>query len=265
MNAINPYKLLGVNPNKPSLRKLKKSYYSLAKLCHPDKGGDPASMRIIHKCYLYIKKQFNNCNKNKSYEQLEEEFDTFCKNQKEKPPPFRDIWKGSDDYKKYKKFNETFEEMRKIDLKNGTNTMSSCFDNNGYGDVMEPSEYKIENTEAKLSLHSIINKCKNYNNCIKNTNKEVLKNKFKNEIIIYKEPKFNPIGYGNRHRFDIKKVNDFSSKTDNNISLCDYKKAFGHLDKEYFEKMKNITIKKKTLKELIRERELFDKNYNNNL
>ena len=52
MNFINPYQLLGINPNMPNLRDLKQSYYRLALLCHPDKGGDATSMRIIHKCYF---------------------------------------------------------------------------------------------------------------------------------------------------------------------------------------------------------------------
>ena len=55
MNFINPYQLLGVNPNMPDLKQLKKSYYQLALLCHPDKGGKKESMDIVHKCYLYIK------------------------------------------------------------------------------------------------------------------------------------------------------------------------------------------------------------------
>ena len=56
MNFINPYNLLGVNPNKPDLKKLKQSYYRLALLCHPDKGGSKESMDVVHKSYLYIKK-----------------------------------------------------------------------------------------------------------------------------------------------------------------------------------------------------------------
>ena len=54
MNFINPYQLLGINPNMPDLRQLRKSYYQLALLCHPDKGGNKESMDIVHKSYLYI-------------------------------------------------------------------------------------------------------------------------------------------------------------------------------------------------------------------
>ena len=65
-------------------------------------------MDIIHKSYLYIKKQFTNCQNLKTYEELEEEFADFCKTQEETPPPFRKIWEDSEEYDNLKKFNEEF-------------------------------------------------------------------------------------------------------------------------------------------------------------
>ena len=106
MNFINPYNLLGVNPNMPDLKQLKKSYYRLALLCHPDKGGNKHSMDIVHKSYLYIKKQFDNCQNLKSYEELEKEFELFCKTQEAQPPPFRVIWENSEEYNSLKKHKD---------------------------------------------------------------------------------------------------------------------------------------------------------------
>ena len=82
MNLINPYQLLGVNPSMPDLKQLKKSYYQLALLCHPDKGGNKESMDIVHKSYLYIKKQFANCQNLKTYEQLEKNLRISVKHKK---------------------------------------------------------------------------------------------------------------------------------------------------------------------------------------
>ena len=59
MNLINPYELMGIDPNKPDLQKLKKTYYNWALMCHPDKGGSKEDMNIIHNAYLYVKKQID--------------------------------------------------------------------------------------------------------------------------------------------------------------------------------------------------------------
>ena len=91
MNLLNPYKLLGVTINSTS-RELKKSYYMLSLLCHPDKGGDKNDMDIVHKAYLYVKKQLLNNENPVTYEEAEEEFDKFCKDQEAQPPPFSKIY-----------------------------------------------------------------------------------------------------------------------------------------------------------------------------
>ena len=30
---------------------VKKNYYNLAKLCHPDRGGNSEDMNVVYKCY----------------------------------------------------------------------------------------------------------------------------------------------------------------------------------------------------------------------
>ena len=64
--VLNPFDLLGVDPYKPNMRKLKKNYFSLVLIHHPDKGGNEKSMRIVHNAYNYIKLQFQNCQNLKS-------------------------------------------------------------------------------------------------------------------------------------------------------------------------------------------------------
>ena len=66
-SLINPYDFLGVTINS-SIKELKKKYFELALICHPDKGGNSNDMDILNKAYLYILEQINNCNNNITYE-----------------------------------------------------------------------------------------------------------------------------------------------------------------------------------------------------
>ena len=53
MNIINPYQLFGVTENSP-LEEVRKAYYSIAILCHPDKGGIPEHMKVLTVAYKWI-------------------------------------------------------------------------------------------------------------------------------------------------------------------------------------------------------------------
>ena len=78
MNFINQYKLLGVTVNSTK-SELKKNYYDLAKICHPDRGGNSNDMNVIYKCYKYIENHFENCKNVKTYDEYEQDFEDFCK------------------------------------------------------------------------------------------------------------------------------------------------------------------------------------------
>ena len=72
-DLINPYDLLGIKSD-ASLSELKKNYYNMALLCHPDKGGSSQDMYVVSSAYKYIKKQLENAyNKTASYEELEDD------------------------------------------------------------------------------------------------------------------------------------------------------------------------------------------------
>lgn len=81
---INPYDFLGVT-DKSSLKDLRKAYYNLSLVMHPDKGGDSSTMIILQNAYKYIKEQFENINEQpdsgKSYEELQTEFENYINKQ----------------------------------------------------------------------------------------------------------------------------------------------------------------------------------------
>ena len=209
-------------------------------------------MDVVHKCYLYIKKQFTNCQNVKTYEQLEEEFADFCKTQEEKPPPFREIWEESEEYDNLKKFNKEFEKTTKEYFKQCNLTKEQNFINcfqEGYGQYMDISEYQnqdIQDINTKTNITKIIPLQKN-------------KHEFTTSLIIYEEPNANPVSYGHNLRYDVTKIDDFTVTLENsNITLNDYKKVYvKETDKL---NVKDITQNRpNTLDELIKKREDFIK------
>lgn len=53
---INPYEFLGVTPQS-SLAEIKRNYFRLSLLCHPDKGGHTADMVALQSAYSYVVKE----------------------------------------------------------------------------------------------------------------------------------------------------------------------------------------------------------------
>jgi len=212
-NLLNPYNLLGVTSNS-SLTTLKKNYYNLALLCHPDKGGNNKDMNVLSLAYQYIKKQLENINET-TYEKLEEEFEIFCKNQKsEKPPPFGQIYEETNDW--INEFNKEFDNKLAVDnINENPYTLDNNPLKNGYGNIMDKSdineEYEpVENVE---------------------TNK-----KFKQEIVEYEDPKYLPDTI-TCFPLNGEKIDDYSGNI-NKIRMNDYKKAFIpiSLKKKFIEK-----------------------------
>ena len=201
---INPYKLLGVNCNS-TISDLKKNYYNLSLLTHPDKGGSGKDFNIVHLAYNYIKEQLNNVT-DTTYEELEEQFEDFIKKQEEiKPPCFYEVYKETNDW--LNKFNDEFENMKINNLSDslGEENQKNPFDL-GYGELMDMSEQNGE-----MDYEPFLEK------------KEP-KTKFQTEIIEYKEPKYLPDTIVN-FPLNIKKIDDFTELT-GDLKMADYKKTF---------------------------------------
>ena len=221
-SLINPYYIFGLT-SRSTLEDLRKSYYKMALICHPDRGGTDEDMNIIHLAYKYIQNQLENCKEEREFEILEDDFKNFCNNQKERAPPFREIWELSDEKKFHDKFNQKFMEIHHKNCEKSHNPFKD-----GYGEYMDSSEYSGSNLKA------------DYNNLVQ----EKPMHEFKQEMIIYKEPKPLPDNYGKYQNLKVTKVYDFGDGI-----MSDYLKSFSEPEK------KDFKFKERTLEDIIKERE----------
>ena len=111
MSTVDPYKLLGVTIH-TSIKILKKSYHSLALLCHPDKGGNENDMIIVHKAYQYIKNQLEFASTEEVVDKIYN-FDEFINNNKDILPSYNEICKETTGYSFNEKFNQEFVKLNK--------------------------------------------------------------------------------------------------------------------------------------------------------
>lgn len=132
---INPYELLGVS-TQSSLSDVKKAYYELALIMHPDKGGREEDMIILQHAYSFVVYELSQSKTIETYESLQTAFEQFCKVQEESVPQFQDIYAEAFDLPK---FNDYF---NAISITDSTNVWKGSYEH-GYGDLMEQSgEYE---------------------------------------------------------------------------------------------------------------------------
>lgn len=200
-SLINPYNLLGLTI-KSTPQEVRRAYYNLALLCHPDKGGSPKDMDIINSAYKYVIEQIECIDFDVTVESLEEDFSNFCLEQENKKRP--SLMEIHDEVTGFNtKFNEEFENHR--DKVFGASLPG------GYGELME----KTQNTN-------------NYQENLENDNKNPLKNGFNKEVILYQQP--NPAN-SNESFYDYKKdysnIEDYSVYgTSSSFGMQDYGFAF---------------------------------------
>lgn len=132
--VLNPYDLLGATPNS-TCQEVRKRYYSLACLCHPDRGGTNDQMQILHNAYQYVSQQVAFNNNDRTYEDLEADFVNFCAEQKSTPPSFSDIHA---DAFNLPRFNELFKHHTEDD----NVVVDGAFAEGGYEIV--PSDASME-------------------------------------------------------------------------------------------------------------------------
>jgi curved DNA-binding protein CbpA len=256
-SIINPYEFLGFdskNANNITLKDLKITYYNLALICHPDKGGNGEDMLILKNCYDYIKQQIEEKTaKSRDFKDAENEFKTFMENQTKDPPPFSQIYEETNDW--VREFNKEFEKIKITSLTDDPNINPNInpdiytFNlNDGYGDLIEDNPY---------------DSCDTLDNIVKNREirlNETIQKPFKSEIISYTTPK--SLNELNSSIFSLgsTKISDFSCNV-GNMNVSDYKVAFTELENQTLDpiatKIEDETSKNEVMKsfeELIKSR-----------
>lgn len=139
MSLINPYLLLGVTIN-TTKDELKKRYYDLAILMHPDKGGDKDDMITLQMAYKFILRELETINNSESLDKLSEnaqqEYKKFCKSQENTLPIFNDIFAEAFNLDK---FNDYFSNVLNANAPSAPNEFEPIHVSmaEGYGDLME--------------------------------------------------------------------------------------------------------------------------------
>jgi hypothetical protein len=231
---LNPYELLGVTIDSPK-DDIKKIYYQLSLLAHPDKGGNNDDMITLKKAYDFVIKEINNINNTVTIEDLEQNFKDFCSTQENKVPMFQDIYAEAFDLFK---FNDYFEATEKTELIGGSIL-------GGYGNIMEKSSLSLEYKDIESGSS--------------------LKHQFV-ELTEYKAPQETQVCQ-NLLDLTIKgPINNYTLDT-GGLHMSDYKQAFTVTNNQLLQELpKPIIVSEespniKTLEELIKEREEEDVNF----
>jgi curved DNA-binding protein CbpA len=202
-NLINPFELLGFDSKNPniSMKELKSTYYQLALICHPDKGGNSDDMLILQNSYLYIKKQIElKDEKDATFDAIEKEFKDFMKEQTMVPPPFSQVYEEAHIW--LSDFNKKFENERDVNDQGSLLT-------NGYGEIMDQSLiYNKDGVKLERDDELI----------------EKPLHEFTSEIIEYTEPRSFNFNQTNGYDINGGKKSDYT-QTFGDLTLSDYKKA----------------------------------------
>jgi curved DNA-binding protein CbpA len=183
---LNPFELFNIT-HESTVKDLKQAYFKLAIMCHPDKGGESEAMITLVKAYKYVLEQLQHKSQ-KSFEEVELEFERFCKEQTEIPMP------------SYTSITDELFEREILSINKDTNVYyNDAFRNHGYGHLMEESKPRDDN----------------------NIDNTPLNHNFSQEIVEYKEPSASPFFLDSYLNLGLKEVNDFSTQ-----GACDYFQAF---------------------------------------
>lgn len=245
---LDPYKFLGVTPNS-SLSELRRAYYSLALLVHPDKGGSDSDMIVLERSYAYIKEQLESVAERgtKTSEDLEREFTEFLEMQDLlRPPAISDVFAESIGFTKdVFAIQQTQTQTQHTKLKSHTipddiiynmvlNYLHSEWLKNKFIDVLSVATAEIERlntTNEELFPASIPH---GYQDDMVQDDTQPIAAFGKHTVVTYTEPK---------SFFEIDSVScsdlppklaDYSTST-RTLHLTDYKQAFKERDTESFD------------------------------
>ena len=201
-----PYKILGLDKKDITLAKIRKAYKLKAAKNHPDKGGNTDTFKKITQSYCYLLNKYDEDN----------EF-----SEKIAKPVYKQ------DYKDIKKINDGYENIHLSKDNFNINKFNDLFnqfrlddpDNDGYGDIMEKSEYvkdaSIFNDEFNKKFF------KDFDSNNRNTGDEADDADERNEMMVYTEPMALPSSGGAYQELGKGKINDFGGS-----NFTDYRRAY---------------------------------------
>lgn len=241
-DTVSPYDLLGVTVNS-SLQDVRKAYFELSKLCHPDKGGRPEDMHILQAAYQWILQQLQVVNErgHETVEQKEQSFKDFLASQQtRKMVSFADIihevsgfhLQHFDElYDRYKKTEDVI--TRKIIREHVLIHVHVYITRGGAPeDLLENIEKWVQQYTAdaasETTYHAsvpggygnVMDHCYPIQYTDEDSHAPIKTDFGKKELIMYKEPEVFPRELGT-DVIQPKDLEDYSTDT-----LCDYRQAF---------------------------------------
>ena len=201
-NNIDPYQILGCNPN-CNIEEIKKSYRNLALKHHPDRGGNAENFQLITKAYLSLIEEYKKKQGEKNYMDLKNSSTNFVKEQSNNPK--QNVQMNSDNFN-IKLFNKIYTENRIADP-NDEGYDNWLKDNND-----EEEQPKIFSEKFNINVfNSVFENSKNSGNT-----QDIIEYKDPTPTNINNELAYNNLGEGN--------ISDFSGNS-NNLNYTDLKYA----------------------------------------
>ena len=241
MFTFDPWKLLGVKTTS-SIDEVRRAYYRLAMLVHPDKGGSAEDMRVLYEAYKWVYKQLEGASfpitvddpsktpiidtvVGMDRKSLEECYEKLRANDDERTRTIaldwvkylveRDLMTEAD----LKSTEDYVHEGINIVLQ--ANIQDACYHasvQDGYGEYMDPSEDTYENYQDQD--HDLVPSIVKIE--LDNEDKKESKHKFSKELTVYSEPICSSDLYDAKNPVDIpKKTDDYSAVSDG-LFMTDY-------------------------------------------
>lgn len=228
MTSINPYALLGVTIDSTP-KEARTSYYHLALLMHPDKGGNAADMHMLHTAYLYVIEQLEGVNRTRTFEDLDKAFREFCLNDEKAMSDYQRMCDFPEEIERRAQF-ESWWNLRITENPDCGPTVWRGTWEKGYGDKMMPSE-PVEEYKEDIEAGPVID--------------------FETRIITYTPPSEWEADHAwSAVPYLAESITDFSTKSACDLSMADYMDAFA------VKKFEFLMPPSMTYEEMLAEREL---------
>lgn len=214
---IDPYEVFGLSKNF-EWDELKMAYRRVAKLVHPDKGGNEILFNKVTECFRKLAQEYKSRQADRPFYELRNESKQYYQDNPLKTMP-PEIYKKETGENFVDRFNRTFEQNRLEDDGYG--------DNVGYGDMMEKSSKNRDDIEIPKVLNSFNND--KFNKKFDEITLSTPMPKTK-EIAKYQEPQALPLAIKlNYTELGGQRPDDFSSTNEGeqkSLQYTDYKKAY---------------------------------------